>query len=112
MLLRNDLTNELSQKFYILFHCLRLDYLEGLRIYRTVPAFIEKIDTEDGKARLKYQPVSWLIYHVSRVDANRTGRIVRKTAPSRENHLIGARFIVFFCYVGQAFEGNKYWDIN
>ena len=95
MFLRNDLRNEVSQKFCILFHCLWLVYLERLKIYRTVPVFIEKIDTEDGKPRVKYKPILRQIYHIPRVDANRMGLILKRTVPSRANHLIGAMLMDF-----------------
>lgn len=44
------LRNEVSREFYLLFHRLRLDYPERLRIYRTVPAFIENdsLSVESG----------------------------------------------------------------
>ena len=36
----------------------------------------------------KYEPILWLIYHIPRVDANRTGRVLRETVLSRTNRLI------------------------
>jgi len=38
-----------------------------------------------GKARFKHKPVLWPIYHIPRMDANRTGRILKETVPSRSN---------------------------
>jgi hypothetical protein len=98
---KNDLFEKCFEKssFTGIVYALSLSPVElfqPLGIYRSFPPFLGKIVTQDNKARVKYEAVLRLIYHIPRVDANRAVGILKETVLLRIKRLIESRLVIIF----------------